>query len=144
MKVTITLDIEDSRWFALAGYADEQGRKVGDVVTAEVRTALAKLLGPERDSRGRNPYAKDLPYRDEPRREICRRMWTDGHSIHAIAAKIGTPNTHKVGATIWDLGFDTTLRRGRPEAGIRRRPYTNPVPSFPPTRRGRPPKEDAA
>lgn len=145
MKVTITLTLPDDRWFALASHAEARDRKIADVITDEVMAGITKLIGPEGDGRGPNPYAKNRPYRDSPRRAICRRMWGNGHSISAIAATIGTTNKHKVAATLWDLGFDTTAaRRVRRPADERLRPYLEPIPVFPPTRRGRPPKEETS
>lgn len=147
MKLTVTLDIPDARWFALADHADEVGMKIPTIIEAEVRAAIARLVvvpDPGNPDRGPNPYAKDRPYTDAVRREIVQRMWAAGHSSVAIGRRIGTTNLRKVRATIWALGYDPRSRIGRPINDQRIRPNNQSIPVFPPTRRGRPPKEAAA
>lgn len=150
MKLTLTVDVDDRRWFVLAGRADRDDVRVADILEAEIRAAVVRLTSPEHpvpaesDPRGANPYATSRPYTDALRRDIIGRMWRDGHSSVAIGRRIGTTNLCKIRATLWDLGYNPRDRIGHPRAGERPRPNKQSIPALPPTRRGRPPKEEAA
>lgn len=126
MKLTLTIDLDDARWFTLADRADAAGVKVEGLLEAEVRAVVARMTRHEhpvpRDTRGPNPYTRDAPWEDQVHRDICRRMWVAGHSSVAIAKRLGTTNVRKVRATLWQMGFDTRARIGRPHDGTRPRP----------------------
>lgn len=127
MKTTLTINLDDRDWYAIAGRAESEGTTVSAIVAAEVTAGLRRVArdagakAPRRQPGERsNPYARDVPYRDPLHRDLIRRHWLAGDSSVRIGAIIGTRNLRKVRATLWDLGFDPHASGGRPPAGERR------------------------